>query len=110
VLAQILCLSFNDLIRNAERVQRELIDDPSVRGTFVVEYRGLPVATASAQLLPEQFPGSGCLHWVAVAPRHQGHKLGFVVSLATLHAFVDLRCHDALLFTDDHRLAVCAEL
>jgi mycothiol synthase len=62
------------------------------------------VATASSRLVPEQFPGSGYLHWVAADPGYRGRQLGRIVSLAALHEFVSLGCKDAVLETQDFRL------
>lgn len=104
-LAQVLGRAFDDPDWTADRINRALIDAADVAQTLVIACQGLPVATASAQLLPQQFPGSGCVHWVAVDPGHQGARLGYAVSLAVLHVFVGLGCRDAVLFTDDHRLA-----
>lgn len=104
VLAGVLSRAFDDPDWTPDRIDRALINAADVAKTFVITYKGLPVATASAQLLPQQFPGSGCVHWVAVDPQQRGARLGYAVSLAVLHAFVGLGCRDAVLFTDDHRL------
>jgi mycothiol synthase len=86
------------------RVHEALLDADDVKETFVVAARGVPVATASARLMPEVYPGSGYLHWVAVDADHRGKHLGRVVSLAVLRAFRELGCHDAVLETDPPRL------
>ena len=87
------------------RVAATLNEQQGVKQTLVVDFRGRPIATASARLQPDRFPGSGYLHWVAVDPNHRGQRLGFFLSLAVLHTFKTLRCTDALLETQDHRLA-----
>ena len=75
-----------------------------MKQTLAMEREGETIATASARLLPERFPASGYLHWVAVDPAHQGQKLGHSVSLAVLREFQALGCSDAVLETQDHRL------
>lgn len=87
------------------RVAATLNEQEGVKQTLVVDFRGRPIATASARLRPDRFPGSGYLHWVAVAPDHREQRLGFFLSLAVLHTFRTLGCADALLETQDHRLA-----
>lgn len=87
------------------RVAATLNEEQGVRQTLVIDFQGRPVATASARLQPDRFPGSGYLHWVAVDPDHRGQRLGFFLSLAILHTFETLGCADALLETQDHRLA-----
>ena len=86
------------------RVHEALLDAEDVTATFVVAARGVPVATASARLMPEVYPGSGYLHWVAVHADHRGKHLGRVVSLAVLQAFREVGCRDAVLETDPPRL------
>jgi mycothiol synthase len=81
-----------------------LIRPDDVKKTFVIESDGEIVATASARLLPEAYPGAGYVHYVAASPHHAGKKLGYLVSLATLHEFVQMNCQSAVLDTDDFRL------
>jgi len=87
------------------RVAATLNEQEGVKQTLVVDFLGRPIATASARVQPDRFPGSGYLHWVAVDPDNRGQRLGFFLSLAVLHTFVTLGCADALLETQDHRLA-----
>lgn len=87
------------------RVAVTLNEQEGVKQTLVIEFQGRPIATASARLQPERFPGSGYLHWVAVDPDHRGQRLGFFLSLTVLHTLDTLGCADALLETQDHRLA-----
>jgi len=86
------------------RVAVTLNEQEGVKQTLVVDFRGRPIATASARFQPDRFPGSGYLHWVAVDTDHRGQRLGFFLSLAVLHTLSTLRCADALLETQDHRL------
>jgi len=89
----------------AADVRRALLDAADVPRTFVVSTDDALVATASARLMPDTFPGSGYLHWVAVHPDYRGRRLGAVVSLAVLRFFGAIGCRDAVLETDAHRLA-----
>jgi mycothiol synthase len=89
---------------NGAKVREELFDAPDVPETFVVTAGGVPVATASARFLPEQFPGSGYVHWVGGHADHRGKRLGYAVTLAVLHYFRAQGCHDAVLETDPPRL------
>jgi mycothiol synthase len=103
-LAALMQKAFEDPQWTPKKVRAALIDAPDVKQTFVIDYRGTPVATASARLLPEQYPGSGYVHFVAADPAHKGQRLGYIVTLAVLHEFVRLGCNDAVLETDDFRL------
>jgi mycothiol synthase len=104
-LSALMRLAFEDPQWTSDKLRRVLVDAPDVKRIIVIEYEGQPVATASARLMPEQHPGSGYIHWVAVAPAHRGQRLGYIVTLACLYAFRQFGCKDAVLETDDHRLA-----
>jgi mycothiol synthase len=103
-LAVVLAKAFGDSSWDAARVMRELVDDPAVHETFVVLCGLTPVATASVQTQPENYPDTGVLHWVASDPEHRGKKLGAIVSTAVLREFVDMGLRSAVLATDDERL------
>lgn len=103
-LARLLETAFVDPTWTVERVNRALLEAPDVVRTLLLCEDGKIVATASARLAPERFPGSGYLHWVAADPGRAGRGLGRAISLAVLHVFADLGCRDAVLETDDHRL------
>lgn len=103
-LAQLLTAAFNGEEWTSERVRRELTQDTTVQTVYVVTDGKTVIATASARLLPDAFPGSGYVHWVGAAPEMKGRQLGTIVTLATLQEFVALGCADAVLETDDHRL------
>src|SRR5579871_6146957 len=103
-LAAALSAAFAEDPWDVDTVLARLIDAPDVVETFVVAHGGSPVATASARLAPERFPGSGYLHWVGCDPAHQGRGLGTLVALRTLHCFRELGCRDSVLETDDFRL------
>lgn len=105
-LAAILRSAFADESWTPETVRERLIDAHDVHKTFVVASNDndSPVATASVRIMPDRFPDSGYVHWVAVDPAYQGKKLGYYVTLACLHDFAARGLHDAVLETDDHRL------
>lgn len=103
-LASLLETAFADASWTLERVNRALLEAPDVvRTLLLIEDREI-IATASARLAPERFPGSGYLHWVAADPDRSGRGLGRAISLAVLHTFAELGCGGAVLETDDHRL------
>jgi mycothiol synthase len=104
MVARLLRLAFADTTWSVERVRAALLDDKTVQATVLIVSKGVAAATASARLLPEQYPGSGYVHWVATDPFHTGKRLGWIASLAVLHQFVVLGCRDAVLETDDQRL------
>jgi mycothiol synthase len=103
-LAALLAKAFENAEWTASRVREVLIDHPDVPATFVIDYLGWPVATASALLIPDGPKETGTLHWVAADPTHAGKRLGYIVSLAVLHEFVKYGCTNADLLTDDARL------
>ncbi len=103
-IAAILGEAFPDMEWTAERVGQCLLRDESVATVFVIEHDNVPVATASARLLPDLHPGSGYVHWVGTSTAHRGKLLGYFVSLAVLYEFVRLGCRDAVLETDDFRV------
>ena len=103
-LAALLQSAFPDEVWTLERVQSALLEAPDVAETYILTRGAELLATASARIAPE-FPRSGYLHWVAVAPEARGQRLGFDISLAALHDFAKRGCADAVLETDDHRLA-----
>lgn len=63
-----------------------------------------PVATASAWRVPGLMAETGTVHYVGVLPEFQGHRLGYWVTLATLHRMVAEGFQRATLTTDDFRL------
>jgi mycothiol synthase len=103
-LAALLQSAFPEMTWDAEKVRGALPGDETVKTTFLIEHGGVPVATASARLVPEQHPGSGYVHWVGAHPEHRGARLGYFATVATLHEFVRLGCRDAVLETDDQRI------
>jgi len=102
-LAALLQRSFPEMEWNAGHVRDRLLNDPTVQSVAVIECSSLLVATASARLLPETYPGSGYVHWVGADPDHRGKRLGYHITLFILQEFVHLGCQDAVLETDDWR-------
>lgn len=103
-MAEMLAGAFPEMTWTVGNVRDWLLNDDSVKTTFVIDREGVPVATASARIVPDAYPGSGYVHWVGTAPGHRGKRLGLLVSLATLYEFVRLGCADAVLETDDFRV------
>jgi len=103
-LAALLRSSFLDPEWDADRATKVLLAAPDVRETFLIERDGRLVATASSQLLPDRWPGSGVVHFVGADPAEGGKGLGYAVTLAVLHDFASIGCKDVVLTTDDHRL------
>ncbi len=87
-----------------DRVRQELLADPTVHATFLVRRWDRVVATASARVLPNRYPGAGCLHWIASDPGLRGRGLGLTVTLAALHRFAADGLTSSVLETDDDRL------
>lgn len=85
------------------RARRELLDVPGVKAIYVIEHGGAVVGTASSKIVPELFPGSGYVHWVAVADAHLRRGLAAVLLHRVLQDFSERGHRDAALETDDHR-------
>jgi len=104
-LATVLQSAFANENWTPQQVRAKLVDAPDVTKTLVIAREGRPVATTSVRVLPDRFPGSGYVHWVAVDPAYQGQKLGYAIVLAALYEFRRMGLDDAVLETDDDRLA-----
>jgi mycothiol synthase len=89
---------------NPNRVREVLTEHADVPATFVIDYHGWTVATASALLSQSAPKGLATLHWVGADAGHAGKRLGYIVSLAVLHECVKYGCTSADLLTDDGRL------
>lgn len=87
------------------RVRSVLLDHPLVPATFVIARGDVPVATASYQIMPKDFPTSGWVHYVGAEPAESGKGLGYAVVLAVLERIRAAGHTDAFLTTDDPRLA-----
>jgi len=88
--------SFDAILRNDAAFLPERI--------FFVTCGVQPVATASAYYRPEFMPNAGMVHYVAALPEHTGKRLGYWVTLATLHRMAAEGRQRAWLSTDDFRL------
>jgi mycothiol synthase len=86
-------------------VRKRLTEAPDVEAIYVVVHAGALVATASARIAAEEFPGSGYLHWVGADPDFQGKGLGRLVVLRVLLHFREAGLRDAVLETQDHLVA-----
>jgi mycothiol synthase len=103
-LARLMGRAFGDATWTRERVRQAFVADATVHATIVIAAEDGLAATASVRLVPDQYRGSGYVHWVGTDPAHGGKRLGAIASLAVLHRFVGLGCRDAFLETDDHRI------
>jgi mycothiol synthase len=102
-LATLLTRAFGDPW-DEERVRRVLVEAPDVEETYLIAHQDRLVATASARVMPDVYPGSGYLHWVGTDPEHQGKGLGTLVSIRVLHHFRDAGLRDAVLETQTNRV------
>jgi mycothiol synthase len=104
-LTELLSKSFEEMQWNEETVSQRLVEAADVKKIYIIDCDGKPVATASARIMPDEYPNAGYLHWVAVHPDYRKKKLGTAVSLAVLREFVAMGCKSAVLETEDKRLA-----
>ncbi len=74
-------------------------------GLYFATWHGMPVGTATAWRLRPDEREIGYVHMVGVLPDHRGRRLGYVLSLATLHRFRERGLRAAMLDTDDFRLS-----
>ncbi len=102
-IAVLLQGAFDDTEWTVDKVRKELLDAKDVVKTFIVDYRGVSVATASLRI-SDEFPGSGYLHWVASHPAHRRKNLGLVVCLACMYAARERSCSSAVLETQEMRI------
>lgn len=94
--------------RTEESFMKEMLEHPAYRAErilFICAPDGEPCATASAYQQGEWGEHTGYVHYVAVRPGHAGKALGYQVSLAVLHRFTEEDYFDAVLQTDDFRVA-----
>jgi len=92
--------------RTEEDVRREITERPvfTPEGLFFATYQGQPVGTACSWKGSPDETKTGYVHMVGVMPEHQGHGLGYLVSLATLHFFKEHGFQESMLDTDDQRI------
>ena len=105
-LALLLGMAFPEIDWPESSVHSQLFQDLTVKKTLLIveEETGRLAATASARLLPGKYPGAGYVHWVGADPAFRGLRLGRLVSLAVLYAFVEMACTSSVLDTDDFRI------
>ena len=102
-IASILEASFLDPW-NEQRVLDELLQNPGVPQTYVIEADGILVGTASYQRQQEPEPEAGWLHYVGVLPEARGFGLGEVLSQRVLTEALSRGNSSVYLTTDDPRL------
>lgn len=94
---------------SVERFQEYMQGDSAYkpeRIRFICDQQGTPCATTSAYRRLERYGAdAGYIHMVGVLKREAGKRLGYASSLAALHQFKRESCHNAVLQTDDFRLA-----
>jgi len=104
-LGETLNLAFDrELDWSPEQVRERLTEAPDVRAIYAVFWQGKAVATTSSRYIPEKYPDTGVVHWVATHPDHLRKGLGTVLMERVLRDFVENGDREALLETDDHRL------
>jgi mycothiol synthase len=86
-------------------VRSRLTEAPDVGAIYLIAHRRDLVATASARLGVAAFPNAGYVHWVAADPAYRRQGWGRLVTLRVLHHFRDAGLPQAVLETDDWRLA-----
>jgi mycothiol synthase len=102
-LAALLSRSF-EFEWDERRARNDLVEALDVEATYVVVHGDRLVATASARLLPDLYPGSGYLHWVGADREYQGRGLGALISLRVLRHFRESGLREAVLETHNYRL------
>jgi len=102
-LADLLSAGF-DTTWTPEEVARTFSESEGVQATYVATVQNEIVGTASARVLPETYPDSGYLHYVAVRPTERGRHLGAAVTMTVLAHFLSQQLTVAVLETDDFRL------
>jgi len=92
--------------RTEEDVRREITERPvfTPDGLFFATYQRQPVGSACSWKGSPDEKITGYVHMVGVIPEHQGHGLGYLVSLATLHFFKKHGFQETMLDTDDGRI------
>jgi len=89
----------------SSRVLEELLENEGVPETYVVEWNGEIVGTASYQEQPNPDPSAGWLHYVGVHPNARGAALGEILSQRVLIKAVSRGRTSVFLTTDDPRLS-----
>jgi len=94
-----------------QRCREELTGKPQFdpEGLFFATYAGQPVGSACAWTWSPDEHETGYVHMVCVLPEHRGHRLGYLLTLATLHRFRERGFKKAILDTDDFRLPAIKE-
>lgn len=82
-------------------------NDPAfnAENILLAEVDGIPAATASAWCRDEFGTDTGYIHMVGCLPEFRGMRLGYWVSLAAMHKMRENGRANAVLHTDDFRIA-----
>jgi GNAT superfamily N-acetyltransferase len=92
-----------------ETFQKEFGDHAEAlpeRQVFLCDVDGREVGTATAWFCPADLdPEAGLVHWVAIAPQHQGRHLAKPLVSAVLTHLAELEHSRAVLITQEGRLA-----
>ncbi len=103
-LAETLTVAFEEKW-TMERVRENLTEAPGVRAVYAAFWDGRVVATTSSRYLPDRYPAAGIVHWVGTHPDHHRRGLGSALMERVLHDFAERGDRQAVLETDDQRLA-----
>jgi GNAT superfamily N-acetyltransferase len=101
-LAETLTAAFEEKW-DAARVSRDLTGARDVVATYVADWQGRPVATASSRWLPDRFPRAGYVHWVGTDPAHARRGLAAALLVELLRHFAEVGREQAVLETQDFR-------
>lgn len=90
-----------------EKFNKEFKESPVFEPgrVFFVIFENEPIGTATAWVKEPGEKITGMVHYVGVLPEHKGRKLGYLITLQTLHYMKEHGYKDAFLQTDDNRLA-----
>lgn len=102
-LAAVLTAAFQEPWDEA-RVRATLTQASDVKAVYVVTSQGQIVATASSRWIPDRFPNTGVVHWVATHPDHEGRGLASALLVRVLNDFIARGYPQAALETQDFRL------
>ena len=103
-LASLLACAFEEPW-SEDLVEERLASAPDVEAIYVVAGGNRLIATASARVMLDHYPGAGCVHWVGAHPEFQGRGLGTLVTLRVLEHFRAAGLESAVLETSTIRLA-----
>ena len=103
-LAALLRSAYEGEVWEVAHVERELLHDPTVRETWVVESRERLIATASLQVRPDA-PHCAWVRWVATDPDRRREGLARALVVSVLGTAARAGCREARLETRTDRVA-----